>query len=63
MNKIIVVGDYSREDFCLVGKILKDDFEIIFLEYLSETEVKNSAYKKWEEPFFGRITKVRPNDR
>ena len=52
MNKIIVVGDYSREDFCLVGKILKDNFEIIFLEYLSETEVKNSAYKKWGKAIF-----------
>jgi hypothetical protein len=52
MNKIIVVGDYSREDFCLVGKILKDDFEIIFLEYLSETEVKNSPYKKWGRAIF-----------
>src|SRR5688572_9938310 len=52
MNKIIVVGDYSREDYCLVGKILKDVFEIIFFEYLSETEVSNDAYKKWGRAIF-----------
>ncbi|RZK09609.1 MAG: hypothetical protein EOO46_13340, partial [Flavobacterium sp.] len=52
MKNIIVVGDYSRDDFTSVAKILKGRFEFFFLEYFDESYVINTAYTKWGKAIY-----------
>lgn len=52
MKNIIIVGDYSRDDFIYVAKILKGKFEVYFLEYFDESHEINTAYSKWGKAIY-----------
>jgi hypothetical protein len=52
MEKIIIVGDYNRDDFLYVGKLMQGSYAIYFLDHLSEKEITSFNYKKWGKALF-----------
>lgn len=52
MENILIIGDYNREDFLFIGKLLHEKSNIYFLEYSQEKELTSSNYKKWGKAIF-----------
>lgn len=49
---ILIVGDYNRNDFLYVAKIMHEYCNIYFLEYAHHSEVKSEEYKKYGKDIF-----------
>ena len=51
-TKILVIGDFNRNDFLLPFAVAKDSVSLYFLEYLSKDQIINSTYKKYGKAIF-----------
>lgn len=51
-QNIIIVGDYSREDFLFVAKQLLGYFNFYFLEYADQGEIKSNYYSSYGKAIF-----------
>lgn len=51
-QSLIIVGDFNRSDFLYVAKILKDNYNIYFLEYTLKLEIERDEYKQYGEAIF-----------
>lgn len=51
-ENVLIVGDYNREDFLYVAKVIHEDFNVYFLEYTHRNEIKSDHYKKWGQAIF-----------
>ena len=67
--RLLVVGDYNRNDFLASFNSLLNDAEFYFIEFASEVEVLNLNYKKFGQAIFWKdfsdayelIQKVKPD--
>ena len=51
-SRVLIVGDFNRNDFQYAAKIIKDDAEIFFIEYLNKKKVKLSRNSMYGEVLF-----------
>lgn len=51
-KRIILIGDYNRNDFNYVAKELKDEIDFFFLEYLNAKKIKNKGVYALGTPIF-----------
>lgn len=51
-QSLIIIGDFNRTDFLYVAKILKNNYNVYFLEYTLKSEIKRDEYKQYGEAIF-----------
>jgi len=51
-KRILFVGDFNRADFQYAAKLIKDDTDIFFIEYLNEKAITGSEYRQYGKALF-----------